>query len=335
MRKNIAEIYLLGFLLFLGFLIQILSVVFKPLVILAGVAVAVFLIYKLYCNWYYESDKFKKIKDLISDNTKKCNDLDDHIQGLKEISQNFRITEYGKGKLIDNSVYNLKRKEWGCEIKNNQTYNCSLAICKNANNQPFKYLCKYFNVKPTEETLAFMESMLNNFAAAEQGKALLKKERDSIIKNIKGSIPSLIYDHDKERLIRNLGFRDIDFSDLYFPTYTFQYVSAGGNSSAQSEIKLDVENLDKFIDYLSSLLEFEKSIKGQRALMTTKLREKIKARDNYSCKKCGLSINDEPNLLLEIDHIIPLSRGGITSEDNLQTLCWKCNRSKGSKIVEP
>ncbi|WP_411815422.1 HNH endonuclease [Kurthia gibsonii] len=40
-----------------------------------------------------------------------------------------------------------------------------------------------------------------------------------------------------------------------------------------------------------------------------------------------------PNLLLEIDHIIPISKGGMSSEDNLQTLCWKCNRSKGAKIA--
>ncbi|MDD4836778.1 MAG: HNH endonuclease signature motif containing protein [Dethiosulfovibrio sp.] len=174
--------------------------------------------------------------------------------------------------------------------------------------------------------------MLNNFAAAEQGKVLLKKERDSILENIKSSIPTSIYVHNKERLIREIGFKDIDFSDLYFPTYTFQYVSAGGNSSVKSDIRLNIENLDKLVDYLSNLIELRKSIEGQRALMTTKLREMIKTRDNYSCQKCGLSIRDEPNLLLEIDHIIPLSKGGITSEKNLQTLCWKCNRSKGSRI---
>ncbi len=67
--------------------------------------------------------------------------------------------------------------------------------------------------------------------------------------------------------------------------------------------------------------------------MTSWLRDKIKKRDCFTCKICGISTNDEKNLLLEIDHIIPLSKGGITSEENLQTLCWRCNRSKGSKVV--
>lgn len=66
--------------------------------------------------------------------------------------------------------------------------------------------------------------------------------------------------------------------------------------------------------------------------MTSSLREKIKKRDKYTCKYCGVSVKQEPNLLLEIDHIIPLSKGGITSEDNLQTLCWRCNRRKSNKI---
>ena len=35
-----------------------------------------------------------------------------------------------------------------------------------------------------------------------------------------------------------------------------------------------------------------------------------------------------------IDHIIPVAKGGCTTEDNLQTLCWKCNRAKSDKIVE-
>lgn len=41
----------------------------------------------------------------------------------------------------------------------------------------------------------------------------------------------------------------------------------------------------------------------------------------------------ETNLLLEINHIIPVARGGETVEDNLQTLCWKCNRAKSDKII--
>lgn len=67
--------------------------------------------------------------------------------------------------------------------------------------------------------------------------------------------------------------------------------------------------------------------------MTPKLRDEIKERDNYTCQNelCGVSIYDEPTLLLEIDHKIPLSKGGLTTRDNLQTLCWCCNRLKGSK----
>ena len=68
--------------------------------------------------------------------------------------------------------------------------------------------------------------------------------------------------------------------------------------------------------------------------MTQQLRKRIKERDNYTCRYCHNSISKEPNLLLEIDHIIPLSKGGKTEERNLQTLCWKCNRSKGNKIIQ-
>lgn len=67
--------------------------------------------------------------------------------------------------------------------------------------------------------------------------------------------------------------------------------------------------------------------------MTSALKRKILNRDNYTCQKCGNSIRKEPNLLLEIDHIKPLSKGGVTTEENLQVLCWRCNRSKGNKIL--
>lgn len=47
---------------------------------------------------------------------------------------------------------------------------------------------------------------------------------------------------------------------------------------------------------------------------------------------CGNSTYNEPNLLLEVDYILPVAKGGLTEESNLQTLCWKCNRRKSDKI---
>ncbi|WP_035383547.1 HNH endonuclease signature motif containing protein [Ferriphaselus sp. R-1] len=287
--------------------------------------------YEMALSKYFKGDRFQAIRKSIDQHTQNCNDLNEHIENLKCSYSDIRSFDYGESHLHDGSRYNMKRKEW-IEERSHRTHNCSASVCKNASNQPFKYLCKYFNIEVNEETLSTFEEVLNNFAAAEQGKLLLKNERDAILFSISNSIPAVILRFSKERVIQELGFSNIDFSDLYFPVYTFQYVSAGGNSASQCDIKLNIENLDKFIIYMSNIIEFKNSIAGQRALMTSSLREKIKSRDNFTCKICSLSVTDERNLLLEIDHVIPLAKGGTTSEENLQTLCWKCNRSKGSKI---
>ncbi|AWX31843.1 DEAD/DEAH box helicase family protein [Methanosphaera sp. BMS] len=66
-----------------------------------------------------------------------------------------------------------------------------------------------------------------------------------------------------------------------------------------------------------------------------KLKEKIfeDAKDKngkYTCHQCG--INSKYKAGFEIDHIIPMNEGGLTTEDNLQLLCRGCNRLKGDKI---
>lgn len=63
--------------------------------------------------------------------------------------------------------------------------------------------------------------------------------------------------------------------------------------------------------------------KVERGKVSNKLRFTIYERDHYKCRKCGSTHN------LEIDHIVPISRGGKTTYDNLQTLCHKCNVEKG------
>ena len=52
-------------------------------------------------------------------------------------------------------------------------------------------------------------------------------------------------------------------------------------------------------------------------------------RDNSMCQKCSKILLDRD---IEIDHIIPLSKGGATIESNLQVLCFDCNRSKYNKL---
>jgi HNH endonuclease len=304
----------------------------KPILIIISIGIGIYLTYQIFLILYFKSNSFKRIKNGINKHIKNCNDLNHYIQELKCSYVNITSYDFGQSRMVDTSNYNFKRQEWNKSIKSKHVHHCSASVCKNANNQPIKYFCKYFDVEKNEESLSNFERVLNDFTSVEQGKLLLQKEREKILKSISKSIPSIVLFFSKDRLIRKLGFEIVDFSDSYIPVFTFQYVSSGGNSSSKCDIKLNIENLNKLIKYLNDVIKWRKSIAGQRALMTSILREKIKQRDDYTCCNCNLSIKDEQNLLLEIDHIIPVSKGGLTTENNLQTLCWRCNRTKGAKI---
>lgn len=292
----------------------------------------IFIAWKIYEARYYKSEKFLAIKNNIQTHIANCNELNAHIEGLKETHLGDDKLDYGHANYVDNSKWNYKRPELKKQKYAPNIYRCSRTVCDGASKQPFKYVCKYFNIKANEETLEQFETILNNFESAEAGKVALKNEKQQIMKSIETDIPGLIRAFSQKKLEKNLGFEEVDFSTIYFPKYVFQYVSSGGNASTECNVVMDIENLNKFISYLSGIIKFKKSVAGQRALMTSALRKKIMQRDGYTCKKCGVSIEQEPNLLLEIDHIVPVSKGGLTTEENLQTLCWKCNRSKGAKI---
>ena len=64
------------------------------------------------------------------------------------------------------------------------------------------------------------------------------------------------------------------------------------------------------------------------------LRYKVLSRDRFKCVKCGNSPSTDVNCKLHIDHIIPFSKGGLTTFENLQTLCNNCNLGKGNRYNE-
>ncbi|GAB3168148.1 hypothetical protein GCM10027059_30370 [Myceligenerans halotolerans] len=144
--------------------------------------------------------------------------------------------------------------------------------------------------------------------------------------------PAFILKHFRKEYWDQVGVH-LSPIEVPYPQYKFQYTSAGGNSSQTTRIELNTPTLEALSATLVEKIRWAKSAAGQRALMTTKLRSQIKERDNHTCLKCGVSVAAEPHLLLEVDHIMPVSKGGLSVPENLQTLCWKCNRTKGAKVV--
>lgn len=57
-----------------------------------------------------------------------------------------------------------------------------------------------------------------------------------------------------------------------------------------------------------------------------RVRERVYRKAGGRCVYCGSTKE------LQIDHIIPVSRGGSSDEANLQLLCGPCNRRKGARF---
>ena len=51
----------------------------------------------------------------------------------------------------------------------------------------------------------------------------------------------------------------------------------------------------------------------------------IFVRDKFTCRYCGRKV---PEVTLELDHVVPYSKGGDNSAGNLVTACRECNNGK-------
>jgi len=309
--------------------------------IVVGCLLAALVIYLLYRivrairqSLYFHGTVFRSQRDLWAAFVADCNDLNQYIDSLNvhgSLKFSSDSGQYaGLSRYTNTSHWNYRRD------RNTVTYapevhNCSLQIVRRAHDEPIKYLEKYFGIKPTEEHLTILEEVSNSLANVREGKQNLWQRRMALMAKI--DPPKFIKKHYLSKFWRNLGFTQVTIGSTIYPTYKFEYVSAGGNSAQETTIRLDSDTIDALVEDLRQKIRFRKSAAGQRALMTASLREYIKSRDHFSCRQCGISQAAEPHLLLEIDHIIPVSKGGLTAVDNLQALCWKCNRTKSSKLL--
>ncbi len=61
-------------------------------------------------------------------------------------------------------------------------------------------------------------------------------------------------------------------------------------------------------------------------------RFRVLHRDNFTCRYCGARPGSE---LLEVDHLVPVARGGSDDEINKVAACKTCNRRKSDTIFFP
>jgi hypothetical protein len=73
--------------------------------------------------------------------------------------------------------------------------------------------------------------------------------------------------------------------------------------------------------------------RNKRQQIKPRLRFSILNRDNFTCRYCG---HEAPDVVLHVDHIVPVSQGGTNDCENLITACAECNLGKADlEIIDP
>lgn len=280
---------------------------------------------------YYESPDFVKIKDTCETLMSTQREFNEYInEKVQSISKLFG-TRVVRNETTNNDEYNYIRPYR--KTITPFTAEVSATVFASAENKPLEYVVKNFypNKKLYPEQIQKLYRLVEELETLRDAKQIIENYKAEYYQYL-GDVPDFIMMNDESGFYARLGFANIDES-LFAVEYKFVYTSGGGMAQRSFTIPMTEETIIELIKVLESKLTVGAFAKEQRALMTKKLRDHIKKRDNFTCCNCGNSTYAEPNLLLEIDHIIPVAKGGCTVEDNLQTLCWKCNRAKSDKII--
>lgn len=72
--------------------------------------------------------------------------------------------------------------------------------------------------------------------------------------------------------------------------------------------------------------------KSQRKPISDRTRFLVLRRDGYRCQYCGRCA---PDCTLELDHLVPVAKGGTNDPKNLVVACLECNRGKRTLVELP
>ena len=123
----------------------------------------------------------------------------------------------------------------------------------------------------------------------------------------------------------------VDTEDAHFQTYDF--ASWRELSAIKSEFERDQHEWIGLVKgYLAvprviRLMHFDR----HRRVRVPLSRRNIYLRDGNVCQYCGKKF---PTSELSLDHVIPLSRGGPSTWENVVCACLPCNVRKGNQLLE-
>jgi len=215
-------------------------------------------------------------------------------------------------------------------------------------------LCDYF--RPDQSIISEIKTTIqrvNNIAKIKKGDVNPIQTNEIVVKN-----SELIYLHQKDVLLtvqrKNANNVERYRGDLFVTSERIIYksdkpknilisniisyesnknmifiTSKTANNSGEFYIGKDVDFVEAHIE--QSVKRFHRQIDLRQSTnntrhITQETRNTVWQRCNGKCVEC------ESTSYLEFDHIIPFSKGGSNSENNIQLLCRACNLSKSDRI---
>ena len=116
-------------------------------------------------------------------------------------------------------------------------------------------------------------------------------------------------------------------------SYLDNYIHPEVRSYGGSWIILDSDEKEKawLTDNKQGKSKQSTKSRSRRRSPTPSMRFDVLRRDNFTCVYCG---RKSPKVELQVDHIIPFSKGGLTELSNLRTACFECNIGKSNKLLQ-
>lgn len=126
------------------------------------------------------------------------------------------------------------------------------------------------------------------------------------------------------------GIVDEEHSSYGYDFGTFVELMSVNEEKFKLFVEKCIFELIKPLEYQWFEKPKEKRKKYKRKQISGTLRQNVFDRDDSTCQICGAN-RYRDNVKIEVDHIIPVSKGGTNDIYNLQTLCQRCNREKHNR----